>query len=188
MTSDALRIKYSDPTDPWEELDTPWGRMPAWKAATYATGSAEAAIHAYQQVRNDSATITKRHDARERSLQARADALTARELKLRVDAAVVSELMGRVGKAIDWIERQKKRADVAEEPIPLPPGHKSEAPEPSLGQDTGELPGQEPGEDTAPAPASDETEFPDPTLPHPPVVQQPIAAGLDGAHGHDSKE
>ena len=25
----------------------------------------------------------------------------------------------------------------------------------------------------------DQTEFPDPELPHPPVVKQPIAAGLD---------
>ena len=54
MTSDALRIKYSDPVDPWEMLDTPWGHMPAWKAATYATGTTEAAMRALEQVRNDS--------------------------------------------------------------------------------------------------------------------------------------
>ena len=113
-SSKALRIKYSDPVDPWEMLKTPWGEMPAWKAATYATGAADSAISAYEQVRNDSAHIVARQDAREASLKARADAISERERKVAVDAAVVTELMGRVGKAIDWLEKQK--ADQEREP------------------------------------------------------------------------
>jgi hypothetical protein len=201
--NDALRIRYSDPVDPWEELDTPWGRMSAWKAATYATGSAEAAINAYQQVRNDSAAIVARQNVRDDELKARSDALSARERKVAVDAAVVSELMGRVGKAIDWIERQK--ADAEEKPLPLPPGHKSEEPAPSLHQQAdaalpgdpsppskmqdateNNLPGGATGEPNEDDPTTtgdhrgksrvtkNETEFPDPSLPHPPVVKQPI--------------
>jgi hypothetical protein len=99
-TPEALRIKYSDPVDPWEMLDTPWGRMPAWKAATYATGTTEAAMRALEQVRNDSATIVARQDARDVALNARQDALDQREREIGVMAAKVSEMAGRM--AVEW--------------------------------------------------------------------------------------
>src|ERR1700721_1207250 len=104
MTSDALRIKYSDPVDPWEMLDTPWGHMPAWKAATYATGTTEAAMRALEQVRNDSATIVARQDAREASLNTRQDALDQREREVGVMAVKVAEMAGRM--SVEWDKLQ----------------------------------------------------------------------------------
>ena len=112
MTSDALRIKYSDPVDPWAELDTPWGRMPAWKAATYATGRTEAAMRALEQVRNDSATIVARHDAREAALTARQDALDQREREISVMAVKVAESwLARM--SVEWDKLQEAKADAA---------------------------------------------------------------------------
>ena len=183
MTSDALRIKYSDPVDPWEMLDTPWGHMPAWKAATYATGTTEAAMRALEQVRNDSATIVARQDARDVALNARQDALDQREREIGVMAAKVSEIAGRM--SVEWDKLQKARTDAAEEPLATPPGsdavsasgdpNPSKNPEPSL-----ELEGDNiPGDPDDPATKEDQPEFPDPELPTPPAVETPIAAGLD---------
>jgi hypothetical protein len=183
MTSDALRIKYSDPVDPWEMLDTPWGRMAAWKAATYATGTTEAAMRTLEQVRNDSATIVARQDAREASLNTRQDALDQREREVGVMAVKVAEMAGRM--SVEWDKLQKAKADAAEEPLPAPPGDPSDPskePEPSLELEGDNIPGTEDPDD--PSAKEDQPEFPDPELPHPPVVQQPTAAGLDGVkHG-----
>jgi hypothetical protein len=186
-SSEALRIQYAAPVDPWEMLDTPWGHIPAWKAATIATGTMGSAMEAYEQVRNDSAGIVARHDARERELSARADALDQRERAIGVMAAQIADMAG-------WDALQKAKADQDPEDLPLPPGHISEEPDPSLGQDdTGELPGQEPGEDSAQKDQDprgeflrlkhpvtrDQSEFPTGEHPLPPVVTQPVAAGLD---------
>ena len=202
-SSEALRIKYSDPVDPWEMLDTPWGHMPAWKAATYATGTTEAAMRAYEQVRNDSASIVARHDAREAELNARADAIADRE---RAHAVGVTNFVDFVGKAsvlFDRLMQTKSQADAEAEPeeLPLPPGHSSELPDPALNAD--EDPSPPAGGKQALTPEQQErefaghlrlnhpvtrnqddppvggVEFPDPELPHPPEQQQQVALGLD---------
>ena len=199
-TPEALRIRYSDPVDPWEMLDTPWGHMPAWKAATYATGTTEAAMRAYEQVRNDSASIVARHDAREAALNARQDSLDARERQLAVNTTQFVDFVGKASVLFHKI--QKARADAEEEPLPLPPGHKSEEPEPTLNEEASDaslpgdpsppaatqsapLMGKDPGDPRGDFPrlnraiTREQTEFPDPELPKPPVQQQPVAAGLD---------
>ena len=108
-TPEALRIKYSDPVDPWEMLDTPWGNMPAWKAATYATGTTEAAMRAYEQVRNDSASIVARHDAREAALNARADASqNARDTLLAVNTNFV-DFVGKASVLFDRLHKLSRR-------------------------------------------------------------------------------
>jgi hypothetical protein len=181
MTSDALRIKYSDPVDPWEMLDTPWGHMPAWKAATYATGTTEAAMRALEQVRNDSATIVARQDAREASLNTRQDALDQREREVGVMAVKVAEMAGRM--SVEWDKLQKAKADAAEGPLATPPGtdadpgDPSKEPEPSLELEGDNIPGTEDPDD--PSAKEDQPEFPDPELPTPLAVETPIAAGLD---------
>ena len=71
-------------------------------------------------------------------------------------------------------------------------------PEPPLGLEDAEVSGTSPGEPSGPEQkedevgdpygefprltkriATDQPEFPDPELPHPPEVQEPVAAGLD---------
>ena len=180
-------------------LDTPWGHMPAWKAATYATGTTDAAMRAYEQVRYDSASIVARHDAREAALNARQDSLDARERQLAVNTTQFVDFVGKASMLFDKI--QKARADAEEEPLPLPPGHKSELPDPSLNADAS-LPGDPSppagGEDPPDLderseflrvkypvardqddPPAGGVEFPNPELPHPPAEPQPVAIGLD---------
>jgi hypothetical protein len=175
-----------DGEDPYEIIDSKWGKMERWRAISQATGELSALTVLTEKVRNDAADIAVRQDARERALNSREDSISARELKVAIDAAMVSELMGRVGKAIDWIEKQK--ADAEEPPLPTPPGSDavsasgdpsdpSKEPEPSLELEGDNIPGTEDPDD--PSAKEDQPEFPDPELPHPPVVQQPIAAGLD---------
>ena len=127
------------------------------------------------------------------------DSIAARE---RIHAVNVTKFVDFVGKASVLFDRlDKLRADQAEEPLAAPPGTENKEPEPALSLEDAEVSGTSPGEPSeAPekkdldphgeflklkAPISmDQAEFPDPELPHPPEVQQPIAAGLD----HDQQE
>ena len=102
-----------------------------------------------------------------------------------------------VGKASVLFDRlHKLRADQAEEPLATPPGAENKEPEPALELEDSEVSGRAPGDPSEDptkedqdrpgeflklkAPVSmDQAEFPVPELPHPPEVQQPIAAGLD---------
>ena len=124
--------------------------MPAWKAATYATGTTEAAMRALEQVRNDSATIVARQDAREASLNTRQDALDQRERQIGVMAAQVADMAGRMAVEWDKLQACADQEREAEDPLTLPPGTdevaaRSKEPEPSL-----ELEGDtHPGDPTA---------------------------------------
>jgi hypothetical protein len=60
MTKNSLRFKYADPQDPWEIIDTPWGRMEAWRASTMATGTMGSLQSVYEIVKNDSASVQDR--------------------------------------------------------------------------------------------------------------------------------
>ena len=171
-SSEALRIKYSDPVDPWEMLKTPWGEMPAWKAATLATGTTEAAMRAYEQVRNNSAGIVARHDAREAALNSHEDSIAARERQHAVKVADFVQFIGGAAKLLDRLEAAKARADQAketQEPLNILPREWSQEPEPSLAL-----------EDTAPGEPSEapEKKDQDPTG-EVPEFRMPVAAGLD---------
>ena len=183
---------YLGEGDPLEIVDSPFGRMEREKARSMATGEFSGLVELSKKIRNDAATISAHLDARQAELDARADALSARELQLAVRAAQVSEMAGRVGKAIDRLEHMRADAErEKEEPLASPPGTDADPddpnkePEPSLELEGDNIAGTSEDPDD-PVTAEDQTEFPDPELPHPPIVQTPIAAGLDDGdnHGH----
>jgi hypothetical protein len=175
MTTAPARplVHAYDGADPYEIIDTRKGKMERWRAIAQETGELSALVELNKQIRSDSAGIAARLDAREAELNARADAISSRELQ---HAVKVTQFVDFVGKASVLSDRlHKLRADQAEEPLSLPPGHKSELPDPPLAQGDG----TSPGEPSEPETKEDQTEFPDPDLPHPPEVQQQIAVGLD---------
>jgi hypothetical protein len=182
-----------------EIIDYHGRKLERWRALAEETGRLSALVELSKQVRNDSAAIVDRQNARDAELNARQDSIAERE---RIHAVHVTQFVDFVGKASVLFDRlHKLRADQAEEPLSLPPGHKSEAPDPPLAQEDAEVAktsssGASPGEPSEPDPkedqdphgeflklkapvTTDQTEFQDPELPHPPEVQQPIAAGLD---------
>jgi hypothetical protein len=166
--------------DPYELIESKWGKIERWRAVAQETGELSALIELNKQIRNDSASIAARLDAREAELNARADAISARELQHAVSVTNFVDFVGKASVLFDKLQRL--RADQAEEPLSLPPGHeepKSEKPEPVLELEGGAIAGTSPGEPSEPEPKEDQSEFPDPELPHPPEVEQPIAAGLD---------
>jgi hypothetical protein len=188
-SSEALRIKYADPVDPFEKIPTPWGHMEAWRAAAIATGEVSALTELSKQVRNDSAAIVDRQNARDAELNSREDSIAARE---RLHAVNVTRFVDFVGKASVLFDRlHKLRADQAEEPLALPPAASKE-PEPALSLEDAEVSGAAPGE-----PSEDTSEGEAPQDPHgeflklkapvtmdedpsvAPAPQMPIAAGLD---------
>lgn len=181
-----------DGEDPYEIIDSKWGKMERWRAISQATGELSALTALTAQVRADAAGIAARRDAREAELNARADNLTARELQHAVN---VTQFVDFVGKASVLFDRlHKLRADQAEEPLAAPPGipsDPSKEPEPSLeleGANAAGDPLEELTKESDPHGefprltkpiAMDQSEFPDPELPTPPEQQQQIAAGLD---------
>jgi hypothetical protein len=64
-------LLYENPENPYATVDTPWGKMPAWKASTMATGTMGAYSEYIKSVRADA---TLAHDA----VTAREDAVSAR--------------------------------------------------------------------------------------------------------------
>jgi hypothetical protein len=186
---------YLGEGDPMEIVDSPFGRMEREKAKAIATGEFSGLVELSKKIRNDSAAIAARHDAREAELNSREDSIAARE---RQHAVNVTQFVDFVGKASVLFDRlHKLRADQAEEPLAAPPGTENKEPEPALELEDAEVSGASPGEPclerssdregdpygefprlTKPI-TMDQTEFPDPELPKPPEVQQPIAAGLD---------
>jgi hypothetical protein len=193
------RIKYADPVDPWATVSTPWGELPAWKAAALAGG----AMNIYDRVRNDAveaqSTIAD-VAARERNVAAREDACYTRERKIAAAVKQVAVAADRAAAA--WDRAQQLKADAeraAEPPLPLPPGAAGDdlfalaGPEHTPGGELSAVPAKStapaaalgcdaalPGDPSLPALTPQEPEFPtDPQLPEPPLQQSPIAAGLD---------
>ena len=188
-----LQHAHMGDENPFDIVDSAWGSIERWRAQALETGSLGALTALSKKVRNDSAGIAARHDAREDALNSRQDALDQRERNLGVLAAQVTDFVGKASVLFDRIQRLK--ADAEEEPLPLPPGLTSELPDPALNEpatnaDTAE--GDPPDLDERgeflrlshpvtrdQAEPAGGKEFPDPELPHPPIVQSPIAAGLD---------
>ena len=101
-------------------------------------------------------------------------------------AAQVTDFVGKASVLFDRLH--KLRADQAEEPLATPPGTETnKEPEPPLALEDAEVSGTSPevGDPYGEFPrltkriATDQPEFPDPELSHPPEVQEPVAAGLD---------
>lgn len=189
--------------DPYEMIDTRMGKMERWRAVAQETGELSALVELNKQIRSNSVGIAARLDARERDLNARADAINARELQ---HAVKVTQFVDFVGKAATLFDRlQKARADQAEEPLAAPPGadpsDQNKPPEPVLELEDDAIAGTSP--DLAVPPEEQErhfaeglrlrtpithdqdeppaagVEFPTDPLPHPAAQQQPISAGLD---------
>ena len=51
--------------NPFELVDTPWGRIEAWRASTLSTGTMGMLAQVYDVVKNDAANLTARADAEE---------------------------------------------------------------------------------------------------------------------------
>ena len=90
----ANRVRYSDPQDPWEMIETPWGRMEAWRASTMATGEMGAYDTFMQQARADSTILNDAMNAREQELEERERNLAAREQTLNDQQATLAAQLG----------------------------------------------------------------------------------------------
>jgi hypothetical protein len=87
---------FDDGADPYEIIDTRKGKMERWRAIAQETGELSALVELNKQIRSDSAGIAARLDAREAELNARADAISSRELQ---HAVKVTQFVDFVGKA-----------------------------------------------------------------------------------------
>lgn len=107
---------------------------------------------------------------RTRAVQATMLADTIKHLDARMNAIVQRRADAASARArrADEVEQQRIRAELGALPDPDDPA--------SHGQLPGNPQSKLPDPDVAP---EDQSEFPDPDIRHPPVVQQPIAAGLD---------
>jgi hypothetical protein len=173
--------------DPFEIIDSKWGRMERWRAISQATGELSALVELNAQVRSDSANLMARQDARDAQLNAREAALGARE---RQHAVNVTQFVDFVGKASVLFDKlHKMRADRQEEPVAHPPGEPGNGalPEPPL-----EGPGivardQDPSGEflRLAAPVTLDQEEPGPEFAQPgepkdePEYRDPVGAGLD---------
>ena len=189
--------------DPYEIIPSKWGNLPRWHVNANLTGE----MKDYERVRNDPIEAeAKLADiaTREKALLAQHMELEANKRKFQ-DAVnkFMDSVVGPAAQMMDRLE-QRRAGEVADqqEPLAVPPGapddpsDPSKEPEPALELEGDNVSGTSPGEPTEPeqkedqdphgeflklkAPVSmDQAEFPGPELPHPPEVQQPIAAGLD---------
>ena len=114
--------------DPMEIIDYHGRKLERWRALAEETGRLSALVELSKQVRNDSAAIVDRQNARDAELNARQDSIAARE---RIHAVNVTQFVDFVGKASVLFDRlHKLRADQAEEPLATPPGTENKEPEP----------------------------------------------------------
>jgi hypothetical protein len=203
MTHDPHRLatveQIMNGNNPFEKVDTPLGTMERWRAEAMIIGTTSGALHVFESIRADAAAQAARADADEAR-----NALTAHlcdqitELSRRFD-----DLQARLNEAEDARKADAARkAKLDEEPLVLPPlppdiaekqasappakidndAGASKEPDPNLEIDPrsveedgeGDLPNQL-LEGMPPAPNT----YPNPELPHPPVVSQPISVSLN---------
>ena len=122
--------------DPFEVIDTPWGKMEAWRASTIATGTMGALAQVYKMVRNDAAELEKK-----------AAALDAKKSAVLSTVNRLLKFMSRVDALTSRVEalEAKHKADEAtqrkldEEPIELPPDiaeYQTRTPPSEIGDET----------------------------------------------------
>ena len=107
MTTAPARplVHAYDGADPYEIIDTRKGKMERWRAIAQETGELSALVELNKQIRSNSAGIAARLDAREAELNARADAISSRELQ---HAVKVTQFVDFVGKASVLSDRLHK--------------------------------------------------------------------------------
>jgi hypothetical protein len=132
--------------NPFEIIDSPWGRIECWRASTLATGTMGALAQVYQMVRNDQA-----------ELQEKTVAFDAKKASVLRTVNKLLNFMSRVDALTSRVEalEAKRKADEEqqrefEEPIEEPPGTSDDTPAPS-----GELHALPPSEE----PASEDPEL-----------------------------
>ena len=110
---------------PYELIESKWGKIERWRAVAQETGELSALVQLNKQIRNDSAAIAARLDAREAELNARADAISTRELQHAVSVTNFVDFVGKASVLFDKL--QNLRADQAEEPLSLLLGRKAKS-------------------------------------------------------------
>jgi hypothetical protein len=187
--------------NPFDIVPTRWGSIERWRATALETGQLGAMTVLNKQIRDDAITRLDAIEAREAQLNARDDAISARERAHAVDVTNFTDFVGRAATLLDRVQKMRADAEAQAEPLAQPPGS------PVPGSDdtpahtpSGELHAIAPKDpeqghpaaaaDHIPAggalhlktpipipSAKDEAEFPDPELPHPPVTAH--TPGLD---------
>ena len=119
---DDLVDRVRDKRDPFEVIDTPIGKMEAWRADTLYTGGISGldaclqdTLARFDQVRADTANFVTTLQEREQQVSAREDAVARRE-------RAVLDLVGGASALLDRLERYRSDQEkFAEEPA-TPPG------------------------------------------------------------------
>jgi hypothetical protein len=109
---------YENPENPCEEIDTPWGKIPRWKASTLATGSMGAFNEYMKTIRADAADASARialADARADELERREGQLSAREALIKDAVTKVTQLLSRADSMLTELEERSKQQAADEE-------------------------------------------------------------------------
>ena len=159
--------------DPFEVIDTPWGRMEAWRASTIATGTMGALAQVAAIVKNDAAALEEKTAA----LDAKKSAVLSTVNRLLKFMSRVDALTSRV-EAMEEKRRadEEQQREFEEEPLTLPPDiheYQTRTPPSEIGDEThtpsGEL------HDLSPK---------DEELPEPPLETEGDAGGVPLSYGN----
>jgi hypothetical protein len=163
--------------NPFEMIDSPWGRIECWRASTLATGTMGALAQVYEMVRNDAA-----------ELQEKTVAFDAKKASVLRTVNKLLNFMSRVDALTSRVEalEAKRKADEAtqrefeEEPLTLPPDiseYQASAPPAEIGDET-----HEPGGELHSIAAKEEE--PPSELPEPPLETEIDAGGVPLSYGN----
>jgi hypothetical protein len=126
MTTASSRplVHYYDPgKDPMEMVETASGRMERWRADALLVGETSALADISKQIRDDAIARMDAIEAREAQLNARDDAISAREKAHAVNVTNFTDFVGRAATLLDRLAQTKSRADAEAqaEPLATPP-------------------------------------------------------------------
>ena len=195
--SHPLQHAYLGDRDPMEMVDTRIGPMQRWRSDALLLGEVSGLSALRDTIKNDAVRTLDEIETRERNVAERETRCDARD---RAFKDAVAKFMDRAAPFVDRVEQARADQEREQEPVAKPPGAASDSelepelhsirgkenPEPTeLETDAASL-----GDPSSPRQIEqdvrgeflrrkDQAEFPDPELARPPVVQQPIAAGLD---------
>jgi hypothetical protein len=110
---------YGDAADPFEIIDSRWGRIERWRALAMSTGEVGSLQRAIDVIRNDAAEVA-----------ARADEVEARKGLVQHLCDQIAEMQERINALADALEarhradeeREEREAAFEEEPLAEPPG------------------------------------------------------------------
>jgi hypothetical protein len=180
MSPAMSSLLYENPENPWEMIDTPWGRMPSWKASTMATGTMGAFGDYLKVARADAAMTHETLSTREDAVAQREQAVAAREAFVRDAIGKVRTLVHRCDAIIK--AEEERREQEREGPLPSPPANDEGDLEPKPAKEPehpddleGDLKHPENSMLTLPRKDECETEFPQPGEPDLPEPDRPRA-------------